>query len=207
MNCKVYYINLDHREDRREQFLHEMKRVGIEDSRIQRISGIYKPEIGALGCGLSHKKALETFYASGEPYCLIFEDDFQFTLNKEFCDYLLKLPFEKNIDFDIIMLAGKTFKEEPTSCFFLNHVLDGQTVSGLLVHRQFAPKLIQCFDEATKLLEDWWIQHKERKHEYCIDIYWKKLQPISKWFIYHPKLGIQRESYSDNERRVTNYGV
>jgi GR25 family glycosyltransferase involved in LPS biosynthesis len=184
-----------------------MKKMAINESRIVRIPGIYKPEIGALGCGLSHKKALETFYASGDPYCMIFEDDFQFTLNKEFCEFLLNLPFEKKIDFDVIMLAGKIFKEEATSSFFLHHVLDGQTVSGLLVHREFAPKLIQCFDEATKSLETWWRVHKERKHEYCIDIYWKKLQPESKWYIFHPKLGIQRESYSDNEQRMTNYGV
>ncbi len=207
MNCKIYYINLDHRKDRRDQFLGEIKKMGFEESRIERISGIYTEGFGILGCGLSHLKALQTFYESGEPYCMIFEDDFQFTLNKDFCHFLLKLPFEQKIDFDLIMLAGKIFKEETTSCFFLHKVLDGQTASGFLITREFAPKLIACLEESTVLLQNWWVQHKERKHEYCNDIYWKKLQPNNKWFIFHPKLGIQRESYSDNEQRVTNYGV
>ena len=205
--CKVYYINLDHREDRRQQFEQEMKKIGVEDSMIVRVPAIRTEGFGILGCGLSHKKALETFYASGEPYALLFEDDFQFTLNTEFCKFLLKYPFERKIEFDVIMLAGKIFKEEATSSFFLHHVLDGQTASGFFITREFAPKLIACLGESTKLLEDWWNQHKEKKHEYCNDIYWKKLQPDSKWFIFHPKLGIQRESYSDNEQRITNYGV
>lgn len=207
MDCKIYYINLDHRTDRRDQFLGEMKKLGVEDSRIVRVSGFYTEGFGILGCGLSHKKALETFYASGEPYCMIFEDDFEVTLDIEFCKYLLKLPFEQKINFDLIMLAGKIFKEEETSSFFLRKVHDGQTASAFLITREFAPKLIQCLSESTKLLEDWWKEHHERRHEYCNDIYWKKLQPSSKWFIFHPKLGIQRESYSDNEQRVTNYGV
>jgi GR25 family glycosyltransferase involved in LPS biosynthesis len=207
MNCKIYYINLDHRQDRRDQFLEEMKRIGFEESQIERISAIYVESFGILGCGLSHLKTLQTFYQSGQPYCMIFEDDFQFTLNKEFCQFLLKLPFEQHIDFDLIMLAGKILKEETTPCFFLHKVLDAQTTSAYLITREFAPKLIACLQESTVLLQNWWIEHKEKKHEYCLDIYWKKLQPQNNWFIFHPKIGMQRESYSDIENRITNYGV
>ena len=207
MDCKIYYINLDHRTDRRDQFLGEMKKLDIDESRIVRIPGIYTEGFGILGCGLSHKKALETFYESMEPYCMIFEDDFQITLDLEFCKFLLQLPFQQKIEFDLIMLAGKIFKQEETSSFFLRRVHDGQTASAFLIKREFAPKLIQCLTESTKLLEGWWLSHKEKNHEFCNDIYWKKLQPSSQWFIFHPKLGIQRESYSDNEARVTNYGV
>jgi hypothetical protein len=207
MNCKIYYINLDHRTDRRDQFLGEMKKLGIDESQIVRVPALYTEGFGILGCGLSHKKALETFYASEERYCMIFEDDFQVKLDIEFCHFLLRLPFEQKIEFDLIMLAGKIFKEEETSSFFLRKVQDGQTASAFLITREFAPKLIQCLSESTKLLEDWWKEHHEKKHEYCNDIYWKTLQPSSKWFVFHPKLGIQRESYSDNEQCVTNYGV
>lgn len=207
MFLKVYYINLDHRTDRKEQFLGEMQKLGIPESQIQRISAVYTKELGILGCGLSHKKALETFYESGEPYCYIFEDDFELTLDVKYAQFLLRYPFERKIPFDLIMLAGNIMREEKTSEFFLHRVLDAQTTSAYLITREFAPKLIQNISESTKLLEDWWIQHKERKHEYCLDIYWKKLQPESQWFVLHPKLGIQRESYSDIERCVTNYRV
>lgn len=201
---KVYYINLAHRTDRNEQFLGEMKKLECE---AERIDGIYMKGRGALGCGLSHKKALETFYASGESYGIICEDDLQITLNIEYCKFLLALPFKQQIDFDVIMLAGNIMKQEKTSSPFLHKVFDGQTASAYLITRSFAVKLIQAFGEATKLLEEWYISHNERKHEYCIDIYWKQLQPQSNWFILNPKLGVQRESYSDNEEKITNYGV
>lgn len=207
MDCTIYYINLDHRTDRRDQFLGELNTLGIDDSRIVRIPAIYTEGFGILGCGLSHKKALETFYASGEPYCIICEDDFQITVDVEFCKFLLRYPFEQKIEFDLIMLAGKIFKEEETSSFFLRRVHDGQTTSAYLITREFAPTLITSFDESTKLLEGWWKQYKEKKYDYCLDIYWKQLQPSSKWFVFHPKLGSQRESYSDIEQQTTNYGV
>ena len=204
---KVYYINLDHRLDRKESFLAEMRNLEIPESNIERISGIYTEGFGILGCGLSHKKALERFYESGESHCIIFEDDFKLTLNKEFVKFLLRYPFEKRIEFDVIMLAGNIFRQEDTNYPFLRKVLDGQTASAFLITREFAPKLIEALGESTQLLEDWWRKYHEKKHEYCNDIYWKRLQPNSKWYIFSPKIGIQRESYSDNELRVTNYGV
>ncbi len=203
----VYYINLDHRTDRLQQIQTEMKKLGIPDEKWNRIPGIYTPGFGILGCGLSHKKALETFVNSNHTYAIIFEDDFTVSLDENYCRFLLKYAFEKGVDFDILMLAGNVFKEEETNHFFIHRILDAQTASAFVVHRRFAPKLIECLGESTKLLEDWWKEHHEKKHEYCNDIYWKKLQPVSKWFILKPKLGIQRESYSDNEQKVTNYGV
>jgi hypothetical protein len=120
---------------------------------------------------------------------------------------LLKSVFEQAVPFDLVMLAGNLMKTESTEWPFLQRVLDGQTASAFLLTKEFAPKLIQCLEESTKLLEEWYRKTGERKHEYCNDIYWKKLQPVSRWYSFYPRIGIQRESYSDNEYRVTNYGV
>ena len=203
----IYYINLDHRTDRKDQFEQEMVKLGVPFSKLVRISGIYNKEFGILGCGLSHKKTLETFLASDHKNCLIFEDDFFFTLDIHYVRYLLKSIFEKKVPYDLIMLAGNLFETKPTQWPFLHKVLDGQTASGFLITKDFAPKLVECLQESTTLLKDWHEKTGEKKHEYCNDIYWKKLQPESNWFILHPKLGIQRESYSDNEYKITNYGV
>jgi glycosyl transferase family 25 len=203
----VYYINLDHRTDRKAAFEREMERLGVPPEKLVRVPGIYNKDFGILGCGLSHKKALETFVASPHKTCLIFEDDFQFTLDMNYVRYLLRSIFDEKVPFDLVMIAGKFFSTQPTQWPFLQKVLDGQTASGFLLTREFAPKLIQCLTESTRLLDEWHTKTGEKKHEYCNDIYWKQLQPISNWYCTHPKTGIQRESYSDNEYRVTNYGV
>ncbi len=203
----VYYINLDHRLDRKESIEKELDKLGVPAEKRVRIPGIYNKNFGILGCGLSHKKALETFVASNHKTCLLFEDDFQFTLDMNYVKYLLRSVFEQKIPFDLVMLAGNFFRMEQTSWPFLRKVLDGQTASGFLITREFAPKLIQCLAESTKLLDDWHQKTGEKKHEYCNDIYWKKLQPVSNWYALYPKTGVQRESYSDNEYKVTNYGV
>lgn len=202
-----YYINLDHREDRRQQILSELSKLGVPSEKIRRIPGIYTEGFGILGCGLSHKKALEIFLESCNQTCMIFEDDFTFTLDTNYCNYLLKSLFQSKVDYDLVMLAGNIFKDQSTSHSFLRKVYDGQTASAFLITRSFAPKLVQALSESTVLLKDWHDKHKEKKHEYCNDIYWKKLQPDSKWYILYPRLGIQRESYSDNEQKITNYGV
>lgn len=204
---QIYYINLDHRTDRKEQFLTEMEKLGVPASKIQRIPAIYNKEFGILGCGLSHKKALETFLASGLNNCMIFEDDFCVTLDTNYISYHLRSLFEDKVPFDLVMLAGNIFRHSPTKHHYLQKVFDGQTASGFLITRAFAPKLVQALAESTVLLEDWHKKTGEKKHEYCNDIYWKTLQPQSNWYIFKPKWGIQRESYSDNEYKVTNYKV
>ncbi len=203
----VYYINLDHRLDRKESIEKELDKLGVPAEKRVRIPGVYKKEFGILGCGWSHKKALETFLASNHKNCLLFEDDFQFTLDINYVKYLLRSIFEEKVPYDVVMLAGNFFQLEQTRWSFLRKVLDGQTASGFLITREFAPKLVECLAESTVLLEDWHKKTGEKKHEYCNDIYWKKLQPVSNWYTLYPKTGLQRESYSDNEYKVTNYGV
>lgn len=203
----VYYINLDHRTDRKEAFEREMEKLGVPPEKRVRVSGVYNKEFGILGCGLSHKKALETFVASTHKTCLIFEDDFTFTLDMNYVRYMLKSIFQEKIPFDLVMLAGNFFHVDHTQYPFLRRVYDGQTASGFLITREFAPKLIACLEESTILLDEWHKRTGEKKHEYCNDIYWKRLQPLSQWYSLYPKTGVQRESYSDNEYKITNYGV
>lgn len=203
----IYFINLDHRVDRLNEFQAEIKRMGIPESKVKRISGVYKPELGALGCGLSHVKTLDAFLETGQSYCLIFEDDFQFTVDPNYFRFLLSHSFQIQKDFDVIMLAANIMKEEKTQSRFLSRILDAQTSSAYLISREYAKTVRDTLQEGMKLLEEWYEIHKQPKHEYCLDIYWKQLQPKGKWFVFHPKLGKQRESYSDIERKITNYGV
>ena len=204
----IYYINLAHRTDRNAEFLSEMRKLGVPESKVQRIEAIHTPEFGIYGCGLSHKKTLETFLESSFKNCIIFEDDFMLTIDTNYADYILRSIFKDAIQFDCIMLAGNIFKSEATQWHYLRRVFDAQTTSAYLFTREFAPKILQNLTESTTLLNEWYLTHnKERKHEYCLDIYWKQLQPLSRWFTVNPKMGVQRVSYSDIENKVSNYGV
>ena len=203
----IYYINLDHRTDRNTEILSELKKMNIPDSKIQRIPAIYTKGFGILGCGLSHLKAVETFMRSDYKNCLILEDDFMFSLDTNYSNFLLNTFFKKLPIFDICMLAGNLMKSEETSLPFIKKVIDAQTASAYIVTRTFAPVLIDTYKESTRLLEEYKKKTGQRSHEYSNDIYWKRRQPQSNWYILYPKLGFQRESYSDNEEHITDYKV
>ena len=202
---RVYFINLDHRADRLQEFVNEMKKIGFPEEKLHRISATYRPEIGVLGCAYSHIQVLDHFLQSSAKNCLVFEDDFQWSNDLNYCKFLFKTVFQKQ--FDLVMLSGNIFKDEPTDSPFLRKVLDGQTTSSYLITREFAPSLKKNLEEGAEQLESWFRLFQEKKHDYCLDIYWKKIQPMHNWYIVNPKMGIQRESYSDIEKKVTNYGV
>ena len=202
----VYYINLDHRVDRREQIESELEKMEIPLSKRVRISGINKPGFGILGCGLAHKKTIETFLESPHTTCLILEDDFEFTLDRDYIDYLLNAVFNENISFDCIMLAGCILKVEPTKYPFLQKVIDVHTASAYVITKEFAPVLLESYTESTKLLEETFLQTGEKNICYHNDILWKRYQPYYDWFILNPRLGEQRESFSDNLERDLKYG-
>ena len=72
----IYYINLDNRTDRNEEFLKEMEKLNIPEEKIMRIPAIYNKERGHVGCALSHvilwKQLIDD---KNNDYYLICEDD------------------------------------------------------------------------------------------------------------------------------------
>lgn len=194
----IYYINLDTRTDRKLQFLEEMDNMGVPDSKITRIAGNLKPGQGDWGCSLSHIDAIKHMIQSRYSKCIIFEDDFQFTvgsvedLNTAFTNLA-------DVTYDVVMLSGNEINVRPCQHNGLKRVLDAQTTSGYMVNSKFANTLLQNYQEGAKLIEESYKQGKgdHIQGPYCIDQYWKKLQPVSDWYIFSPKLGKQRDSVSD----------
>jgi GR25 family glycosyltransferase involved in LPS biosynthesis len=197
----IYYINLDHRTDRNEQLLNELKKINFPEDKIVRISAIYDKR-GEVGCSHSHVKTIETFIKSNYNNCLVLEDDFEFTQNSDTINNLFnKLD---GIDYDVIMLSSNTNEKQPTKYDFLDKIINAQTTSGYMVNRNFAPKLLDNFKTGVQLLENNCITEAEGC---AIDQYWKLLQPMNNWYVTNPKLGKQRESYSDIQKGHVNYQV
>ena len=140
---KIYIINLERRIDRKEQFLEQMSFYDISSTKLHRIPGIYTKGFGALGCAHSHIKALETFLASSFSRCIVFEDDFQFVLVKEYFNQILREIYTQKIDFDILLLAGNVLEEKKSEHPFLRRVVEAQTTAGYILTKSFAKILLK----------------------------------------------------------------
>ena len=185
----IYYINLDHRQDRKSNFLAQMDQLAVNNNKIHRISGIPEKK-GHIGCTKSHINALKTFIASGYSNCIIFEDDFEWISSP---NKVLEYFFTIKVPYDVCMLSGLYISYEATQLPFLYKISDAQTASGYIVSREFAPTLLKNYEEGLALLE----QPEYNHPKYAVDQYWKKLQPISRWYGFTPKLGKQMSSVSD----------
>lgn len=192
-----YYINLDHRTDRNEKMIHQLRDYQI--SNVERIPAVNMPKKGYVGCSLSHVKTIEKFLASDHNICVILEDDFQFTQPPTKCRELLDNFFNTDIEWDCVMWSSNTKLSQPYNSF-LDKCIRSFTTAGYMINRKFANILLQNMKEGVELLI-----RQDIQHMYALDVYWMKLQPVTNWFIFNPKLGKQAAGYSDIERKYVNY--
>lgn len=198
-NFPALYINLEHREDRKNQIETELKKVGFYN--YQRFNAI-KNNKGYLGCSESHLECLKLARQKQYPNVMILEDDFEFLIDKdEFQNILNHLS---TIDYDVFILSYNTDSSNITDTEdqYLKRIKETQTASGYIVNKKYYNKLIENFEEGLRLLRETDIYHK-----YAIDQYWKPLQSQDKWYCYKKRIGKQRESYSDIEKGIVNYQV
>jgi GR25 family glycosyltransferase involved in LPS biosynthesis len=177
-----------------------MKKLGIPNEQITRVSAIYNEECGALGCSQSHAKAIKLFLESPYERCIIFEDDFV-PKKEEWVSFFEKMKAYTNEGWNLIQLSGNILSSCETSIPFLQKAFHVQTSSSYLLQKRFAPTLLENIEEGIRALQ------AQYSDSCCIDIYWLPLQINNLWFISEPFLGYQRESYSDILKRVTKYGV
>ncbi len=196
---KIFYINLNKREDRKEHIINMFKECGVDDSLVERFPAIEDITNGALGCTKSHICVLDIAKTRGYEYILIVEDDIYITDRNKFKENIEKI-FESNVNFDIIKISGNVLNSKPTTVEFLDKVIDSQTTSGYIVNCKYIDKLRHNYIEAMESMIRF-----GRRHENCIDINWKKLQKNDNWFIFNPKLGFQMDGYSDIEKKNVKY--
>ena len=217
----IYYINLDNRTDRNEEFLKEMEKLNIPEEKIMRIPAIYNKERGHVGCALSHIKTINQFIESDYNTCIIFEDDFEFSQPPEEVKSTIQKLFEDKVDFDICMLSANVYDEQPIPGYdFIKKINSAATASGFILTRNFAPILLANLKEGAQKLED---SYNERTYitnvskidpdnfnydgQFALDHYWISIQSGNNWFIFNPKMGKQRDSYSDIMEGNVAYNV
>jgi glycosyl transferase family 25 len=192
----VFYINLITRPDRKIHVEKQLNLIGIKGERFNAI----KLENGALGCSMSHLKCLEIAKKNNWPHVLIVEDDISF-LNPSLFVNQFNLFLNNHKDYDVVLFAGNNIPPYTKIDDFCVKVASCQTTTGYLVNGHYFDKLIQNYRESIQKL----IQNPNQPINYAIDRYWFNLQKIDNWYLIIPLTVVQREDYSDIEKRNTNY--
>lgn len=193
----VFYINLEHRIDRKEHVEYQLTQIGLTGTRFNAI----KMDNGAIGCSLSHLKILQDAVKNNLDHVLIVEDDITFLEPELFKTQINKfLELHKN-NWDVVLFAGNNippYEEVDDTCIKVSKC---QTTTGYLVNGHFIKVLAQNVKMGLTNL----LAKPNEKHKYAIDRFWFILQSSSKWFLIIPLTVIQREDYSDIEQKITNY--
>ena len=193
----AFYINLEHRTDRKLHIEEQLKNMGISATRFNAI----KMENGAIGCSMSHLKLLQMAQLNKLDHILIMEDDITF-LDPEF----FKSQFKKFMElhgnnWDVVLLGGNNmppYENIDETCIKVTRC---QTTTGYLVNGHYINALL------TKIKMGLTNVLKNRPHhtQLAIDKFWFVLQKMSKWYLITPPTVVQRNDYSDIEKRITNY--
>jgi len=197
----IYYINLEHRVDRKKEFLYWLSLTDFPFEKISRIEAVYNKEFGTLGCGQSHIKALEEFIKSEHNNCIIYEDDYE-PVNKDHYWENFRRFFINNIEYDILLCSHNGLQSEKSEHEGFSQVIYSGTASGYLINKLFAPKLLENMKEAVTLLDS-----TKNKYLYAIDVWWNKLFKQAKVYCFKHRIGFQRGSFSDIEKKYENYKV
>lgn len=193
----TFYINLEHRTDRKEHVENELNNIGIKATRFNAI----KMTNGAIGCSMSHLKLLENAKKNQLSHILIVEDDITFLDPSLFKTQINKFFELHNNNWDVILFAGNNmppFEIIDDTCVKVNRC---QTTTGYLVNGHYINVLISNIKMGLTHL----INKPNESVKYAIDKFWFVLQNNSKWYLITPLTVVQREDYSDIEKRITNY--
>lgn len=191
-----YYINLSQRIDRKIHVETQLDRVSLTAERFNAI----QPENKALGCSMSHLRCLENAKKNNWDHVLIVEDDITF-LKPDLFIKQLNLFLQNHKEWDVILLAGNNmppYEEIDNSCV---KVTKCQTTTGYIVKSHYFDTLIQNYHEGIRNL----LNHPSQHRLYAIDKYWFSLQSKDNWYLIIPLSVVQKEDYSDIEKRNTNY--
>jgi GR25 family glycosyltransferase involved in LPS biosynthesis len=196
---KIFYINLDKRQDRRDEIESMLKTYNLLNLS-ERITAIETPGEGLLGCTMSHLNAIQLAKERNYENVLILEDDFQFIISKEEFENQLHQFFSSKIPYDVCMISYAIQQAQSTEYSFLNKVIEAQTASGYIIHHTFYDKLIDLYKWSTPLLRD-----TKQYLQFANDQCWKQLQPHSNWYCFTLRCGKQRPGYSDNTNQYEDY--
>ena len=195
-----FYINLESRKDRKIHMEQQLNELGF-DSIIQRFSAV-KMENGSIGCSISHLKCLEMANKNKWGHVMILEDDLIFLKPTLFLSQLdLFLKTQQNNRWDVILLAGNNAPPYTVIDNTCVKVTRCQTTTGYIVNGHYIETLMKNVKEGVLNL----IKEPTNRFSFAIDKYWFSLQQRDDWFLIIPLTVVQKDDYSDIEKKIVNY--
>jgi glycosyl transferase family 25 len=189
---KIIYINLDHRQDRRDIMSKFFEEGKIPLEKVVRFSAIKRVN-GPLGCLQSHTEVLRIAKKNGWKNTLVLEDDLvwsDFDKGYEKLEELTKLP-----KWDVIMLAGWYNKYE------FPRVFEAYNAGAYLINSHYIDTLLKNREYSVSKLANG-IGFDFRNPKYFADAYWNELMQHDNWYCIYPCLCYQVDGFSDNGGRV-----
>ncbi len=193
----IFYINLEHRKDRKQKLLRQLEKLDVKKEKIIRIPAVLDPLNGARGCALSHIKALDLAIEKKLKNVLILEDDCEFVQTKTSINKLIKYFFDIVHSWDVLYLGDYLLKYEQTQYPKIKRVIKALRTHAYAVNQDYMENLKKCFNEAYDILKNQ--ASFSESFFFAIDRYWSKLQAKDKWYKLDITLIKQSRSYSDIE--------
>ena len=193
----IFYINLEHRTDRKEHVETELLKIGLIGQRFNAI----KMDNGAIGCSMSHLKLLQDAVKHNLDHILIVEDDITFLNPTLFINQINNFFKLHNNNWDVILFAGNNippYQNIDDTCIKVSRC---QTTTGYLVNGHYIKILLQNVKMGLTQL----LNNPFQRNLFAIDKYWFILQSVHNWYLIIPPTVVQQEGYSDIEKRVTNF--
>jgi GR25 family glycosyltransferase involved in LPS biosynthesis len=183
-----YYINLDHREDRKKKAIKEFKKIGLDKP--NRFRAIKNDIHGGIGCGLSHIGVLEKAKEHNWDYVIIMEDDIKFYDPKQTFQKINNI-FLSNVEWDVMIIGSKLkrpYQKINDDCV---RVYGGITSTIMyIVKNHYYDTLINFWKKYMISFENTMLQNinnlnsellNEIYNNHSIDQVWKQLQKKDKF--------------------------
>lgn len=221
---KIFCINLDRRADRWQICLDEFAKFNI--TKFERFSAVDDRFNGNRGCTTSHKKLLDIIVANKWERTLILEDDFKI-ITEDFHAQFEHMITQVPEDWDMLYLGGH-YGEPPekrvatnvikhkrmltTSSYGVTAKMakvlsDGISEESRHIAHTVAGKIIHEIADNPENKVDILIEHLLTSNVNPIgpiDSLFGQFHPIYNCYIFHPRLIVQREGFSDLQERVMN---
>jgi len=181
----------------REHIEAEFQRIDLAD--YTRLTAFYNDN-GALGCAMSHLKALSCDEIKTDRLLMVCEDDCAFVADRRQLDHLIE-KFFLDDRLDVLCLAYNARNGIRVSDDF-SITSNTQTMSCYVIKSWMQQPLADSMAESSLGL-----QNGLSKWRSACDIVWKERQKSSFFVIPIDRAACQTPSFSDIEKEEVNYGV